>query len=845
MAELKPVKPEEELLIPWVNITEPKVEETKVEEPAVVEEVPVVSEPVITESAPDDLTQDNIETNRLVDAWELPESEREVFEQKVTPSPTEEKLRIPKVIPEDEIKVPEVKVETADKVLTAEEIKANQLSIQTQEEALKTNQNVKTTAEFQTMLTSGASNEELAKIVNANPELRDTFNSLVRDSFKTRADTEYFGKYSAFTNEQLSSAVKSGDIVVWSEQYNLLPEAQRARFEQFQVQENAIATAEDNKNQFEVDNNKTISTTDLEIVSNWFTASYNRESANALLNTPEINQKAQQLEDKQNEIDKINDKLDEDRLRKRIIKQFPWYPAWFINSKIRDEKNDLIREKNSLINEYNSALWTYKSLKDNATNEIAMLQYEDSVALSEYNSKLEAYTKQQERMTDAAKLEFEAANKIKAEDTKFQRDLYLKQFQADLDAKKETWGKYETTRDWALIYLKNWVSTPVLDAQWDVVFTEDNTDTDYKDTVNFKDWIFYTQRTYADWSIEQFTSDIQGKSNSNFSAHAALWGIPTTWLQCWEAVNKYVAWLWNESSKDFWVWDSYESKAKYIDNDIKRPRPWMVAIWNPWVNEKGNDFWHIAVVTWELQSNWMIEITDWNADWINETKDTRMVALSSITNSDWGFYNPNGYTAWQKAFLEDFDGKITKPVLDWMAELWITPEDAFAFKSWFTTPNEQIQIRKATDMLSLLKWMKDLGKLHRQTAWAIQYIPFFWDNEADFRADFNFLKGQLTFENLTRLKAWGATFGALSENELIMIRDSASRLTEGLSNEKWNKEIELLATTFEDMLIKAWGTLEEPVTEVVPTSWYDAYQNRASSSWYDYTKYSTPKAPRG
>ena len=362
-----------------------------------------------------------------------------------------------------------------------------------------------------------------------------------------------------------------------------------------------------------------------------------------------------------------------------------------------------------------------------------------------------------------------------------------------------------------------------------------------KMTVNY-----CTQRTYKDWSIEQFTSDIQGNSSSNFSAHSALWGIPTTWLQCWEAVNKYVAWLWNEASKDFWVWDSYESKAKYINNDIERPRPWMVAIWNPWVNDKGNDYWHIAVVTWELQSNWMIEITDWNWDWVSETKDTRMVALESITNSDWGFYDPNGYTAWQKSFLEDFDWKITKPVLDSMEELWITAEDAFAYSSNTTTPTDLAQVQDATDILSMLKWMKDEGRSHRMTSWAIQYVPFFWANEADLQADFGFIKGKLTLKNLTDLKAQGATFGALSDTELWMIWNSATALAMNLSDDKWNKELDKIIGVFERILTeKGWDTIEEPVVEVVPTSWYDAYKNRATSNWYDYTKYAAPKTPRG
>jgi hypothetical protein len=37
---------------------------------------------------------------------------------------------------------------------------------------------------------------------------------MVKNEFKTNSDRNYFSKYSSFSNEQLSSAVKSGDIVV-------------------------------------------------------------------------------------------------------------------------------------------------------------------------------------------------------------------------------------------------------------------------------------------------------------------------------------------------------------------------------------------------------------------------------------------------------------------------------------------------------------------------------------------------------------------------------------------------------------------------------------------------------
>ena len=614
----------------------------------------------------------------------------------------------------DQVKIPDVNVPW--KVDT----KAQDLANQAAEEQIKWITNQQAIADFATAL-SAWNMDEIATITNANPDLRGSFNSMIRQDLKTSAWIDYFSKYSSYNNEQLASAVKNWSIVVWSDLYNTLPEWQRASFTQYQAFETALSTPEDTKKKFASDNANVISTNSTEQVIAWFTASYTREKAAELLNSPEITQTVIDLEDKQNEINAINDELDEDLLRKKLVKQYPWYPAAFINNKIRDERNDLIREKNVLVNEYNSKLWTYQTLRDNANLEIEFLKYEDSQNAATYEAQLDAYTAEQERMTDIAKTEFEAANKIKAEDLKFQRDLTLKQFQADLDAKKETGGIYKTDRDWALIYLKNGVSTKVADAYWDVVFTEDNVDTKFKDTVNFKDWVYYTQRTYTDWSIDHFTSDIKGNSTSNMSVHDLLWGISTTWLQCWEAVNKYVSWLNNEASKDFHVYDSYASKAKYIDADITEPSPWMVAIWNPWVSADGNDYWHIAVVTWEVQENWMVEITDWNSDWVSETKNTRMVSLSSIVNSDGWFYNPNGYTEWQKSFLDWFDGKITWPVKDTMDSLNLTAEDAFSYDSWAITDADKLQIKQATDMISMLKGMQDLGRTDRMSSWLIQY----------------------------------------------------------------------------------------------------------------------------
>jgi len=816
MAEIKPVKPEEELLIP--NINAPAT--PKVEEPVVVEETPVISEPVITESAP--------------------------VEDIVAPSPEPEKLKIPDVIPEtkvEEVTAPKVEVPKAEKVLTAEEIKANQLAIQTQEDAIKTADNVKSTAEFQNMLATWASNEELAKIVNANPDLRDNFNSLVRGTFKTRANTEYFGKYSSFTSEQLNSAVKSGDIVVWSEQYNLLPEVQRLRFEQYQTQANALTSKEEDNTQFAVDNNKTISLDDIVAQLKGVFSSDLRQKSQELLNTPEINAKAQELEDKQNGIDKINDKLDEDRLRKRIIKEYPWYPAWFINSKIRDEKNDLIREKNSLVNEYNSALGTYKSLKDNAQNEIDLIKYEDTQNKAIYTTALNMYETRRSEMKAADLAEFNDKNKQLAADTKFQRDLAVKEFEANLKAENK-WGVYKVDRQGREIYVKDWVSTFVRNVEWEILFTETNEE--YSDTTQKEEWVFVTTRSYKDWRPpEYFTYDVNGESSTNSNNVVNNLIANVKWdLQCGQAVNKYVVWQLGISKDDFWMWDSYKSKKKYI-NDTE-PTVWGLAIWN---DENAAEWkyvenWHTWIVTGYDAEKWTVQITDWNWNW-DQKKSTHEVAISDIIWSDGWFYTPDSIP--KAAWYNSEDTPLYKKFLEWKLtasdQKWITDLDTFKVKAeiyqeektkeW-TNQIEKV-IKLATDLRDNAPWRKK-----RIISWTDTW-RFFSSDLSDYNANFEAFISNQALGNLVQLKQDWATFGALSDRELQFIQASATNLRNDLSDDAFNKELNRIIDSLKSWLseeriteLSWWITPTETITPTNRNTLLDEYNKTTSARNLDY-----------
>ena len=62
------------------------------------------------------------------------------------------------------------------------------------------------------------------------------------------------------------------------------------------------------------------------------------------------------------------------------------------------------------------------------------------------------------------------------------------------------------------------------------------------------------------------------------------------------------------------------------------------------------------------------------------------------------------------------------------------------------------------------------------------------EGKADF-TKYKFVKDYLTMENLLQLKERGATFGALSNEELQMIANSATKLRQTLPEGEWDIEI--------------------------------------------------------
>lgn len=534
------------------------------------------------------------------------------------------------------------------------ENKKTEFDIESQKKEQENVKNKEVLANFQNLVENGANLEDLREVVNSNQNLRSEFNTIIKNKFKNKSNLEYFNRYSSMSNEEMYNSFTNGDLVIWDSQYNLLNESQRKEFENYKK----LAEAKDISKRQDLTQSSTLNFNDmLTEVRSLFSTNL-QAKANNLLNNPQIQnarEEAGKIAEEINGIDDTLEQLDED-LRKSLT----WVPKSIIEAEIANRSRWLYRKKQTLQWSYNTKIALLSDLKSDTRYEIELLKYDDVNNQKAYNTALSLYQNERGRM-DAIKLrEFESQNRQIAEQKAFERTLFLKEYEQKLKDDNKSGGKYEVDRNWRLLYLHNWEASLVQDSMWDVVFTEDKQETNYKDTVNFKDGVYYTQRVYKDWKMEHFTSDIRWNTDKNMAVMGALSFLPSEWLQCWEAVNRYIKTHFPDS--DFWAWNTYESKARYIQ-EWQEPIEGWVAIWNPWNVKLASwkDAWHVGIISKVHPETWEVTITDWNW-WGDEKKDTRRVKISEIVNSDGGFYIPNSVTKEPDNFdITVFNNSTFKP----------------------------------------------------------------------------------------------------------------------------------------------------------------------------------------
>lgn len=296
------------------------------------------------------------------------------------------------------------------------------------------------------------------------------------------------------------------------------------------------------------------------------------------------------------------------------------------------------------------------------------------------------------------------------------------------------------------------------------------------------------------------------------------WRMPNWWVWCWEWVNKYLKNIWVSNLS---VWDSYESKKKYVNSQT--PQVWWLAVWNP--NPEGK-YWengHIGIVTGYNASSWTIEITDWNAKWDGK-KNTYTVPVSQINNSDGGFVHLNtkwqesswttwGYNTQLKPIYEKYNsGKMTQNELE-----------TYAKDSNFLAQAEMYWQEKAKPWYDSILRMIEIAESVKDL-WPIERL--YPDNATDIQR----LKDKAGMQELINLKSNGATFGSLTEKEFERIQNSIINSKGLTSADKWNEILDDYIN-----VLKKWLPAEY-LSQVngwwISTGWsiLDEFQNY-NSSW--------------
>lgn len=779
----------------------------------------------------------------------------------------------PQQTPQEEVKVEEIKPITQEapkqattKIETAQDIKTQEIANEDLTNQLNEKKKSQVMQEFQNMVQSGATLEEMGTYWLENKQFHRDIANILRSNFKNTANTQFFGKYSTMNNEDMYAEYQQWNIVPWSEQYNMLPAEKKASFENFLKVKNENNIIK--KTDFSYWENITNMSDFQKEIPKMFSSSV-RSNYESKLNSKEIISLSSKISWKKLEIEKLDIEMED--LVKDMKKNLAWNLPWSISAEIEEQYDRKVKDKRLLYAEYNAFLWEYQSLKLEAETELKLSMYEDEQARQDYQTQLSLYETRRKEQFQLWLAQTQREQELEDRDFALKTQLQAEQRQQaftkemkELDQKLKNEnpnGTYQVDRDWNMLYLVNGKATKVRDADWKVVWVTQAKD--YNDTVQKNtDGTYSIFRTYNDWrKPEMFNYGINWEStyNTQIWVYDALAGIDSKpwryfgWeagkLQCWEAVNRYLKWVW---ITDIRVWDSYKSKKDIINNNV--PQVGWLAIWNPVPEWEFWEFWHIWVVTWYNPDRWEVEITDWNKNG-NWEKNTYTIPVSQVLNSDWGFRHLEGWeeSLWlTSADIATFNNSTFKPQdID-------NEEDRQKYQS-FLNEKARVYNNPQADMSEILefsRWGKPLTDTSIKALekfdsalnqiWEIQEQiqdldtwPIVWrlKNINPYDTDAQTLKAQLTalIPNLARGVYWEV--GVLTDNDVRLYSQTIPNLTSTSDTNDavlamtlkvvagwYKRQLQSLAASWKDVSWFEW--LYQNLTGQV-----EAIENRLWISW--------------
>ena len=618
-------------------------------------------------------------------------------------------------------------------------------------------------------------------------------------------------KYRNLSLQDLHKAVKNGEILPGTEVFNKLPQAEA--YNQYQKSFAIIDAGKDS------DFSNVNSTIEIEkiveqSISKFFDTAEIKDVTERWKNDPEIKQYRDDIYKNQKNIIEYKKQMKD--IEKNVRARMWWASESTIQAEIAWQTESLLNNISTETALMNASLGMIWDRKWDFEVEMKMLGYKDSMKKEQYMAGLDLYKYDRNRMDEFQKLELQYKNQELA----FNREQKAKREMIELEQKykkeNKTWA-YQIWVDWSLNYVVDWVAQKVKFDDWKTLFTKTRWDLDISYKQN-ADWSYTAIEINKNtWNVNLRTFDIDWHDVWWVSSKVfdAISSIPNSWRQCWQAVNDYLEKMWWR--REFG--DSWESKKAKINS--LNPVKWGIAVRNP--AKPGTElgkYWHVGIVT-GISPDWQkVYITDWNYRW-DWKKDEREVFISEITWADGGFYVPEYLT---NRFLESKWKTSTKASTaastasssastattsstswgvseKYSEEAYAYAEDLWKWRikianipaksrwevqlakkelesQWFfklkPTDEMAVEMQKNIDMIDdmLKNHDSDLNSL----AWLWQMDYWFDSTKNDMINNIETLLAQNTLKTLIDAKENWATFGALSDTELEMLRASATRL---------------------------------------------------------------------
>ena len=580
-----------------------------------------------------------------------------------------------------------------------------------------------------------------------------------------------------------------------------------------------------------------------------------RSNYQKALNDPRLAKLSTQLNQNEVKLDDIDDDMEslQDRIEKAA---WPWALISQLNSRYKDEYKELTSEKRLLLRERKLALWEYQTLKGNAETELKISMYEDGLAKDEYDTQLALYeTRRQEKRADIA-ADATTANKQEAAATKreqeiqdmlfveqnkqiatekgLQNDKVLADYKHNLAQGVIKWD-WEDRFDWLYFLDDKGTATKVID--WGVTTDKDWTKTytslDEKGNPIFQ---IYDINWTAIWANTNVSKLNQQEADLLNTPAGSI--IPTRLKtvsdtntnrgkECAEYMNDIF-------SKTTWerMWDSYASKLAVANEQTGTLG--SMAVWqpNPW-NPSFAKFWHAGVIVWESEDgkSWHIKSSNIKWDWVISVDEVPkdVIAGYKSTNIYDTPIEDKEYSVAQTEFLKTIDvtSGTNKEMKATIANLGLTEEDVFAFKSKDVPKETTDQFQALIKRLDNLKWndWKFDSKAWFSRTIGATFVPWSslipWTAGADYKADLETFLANITINNLDKMS------GVLTDNDIKILKDAWTAINTSISEKQFIERI----TELEKVYKKA---LWQEVIETADVVFTDTDKN-SSTFWQDFS----------